>query len=166
MQNCSHDSKPDFHIDARQRPLPPSKEAPQPFQTYARPFHARIAHRPGPIIRSKMFLYLIHCSASQRCGRGVHGFQYIFGQSGCGMFWFGGGWGGEARGKPVTSEIEEAAIWPVAWGEEENQKESRAVDAWSVEEVGEGYEGEDEQGAGVRGDEKERQPTGESIPVS
>lgn len=62
--------------------------------------------------------------------------------------------------KPVAAEVEEAAVGPVARGEEEDEEQDGAVDAGAVEEVGADEEEEDEGGRGVCRDEEERQPTG------
>lgn len=70
---------------------------------------------------------------------------------------------GEREGRrpgeePVAAEVEEAAVGPVARGEEEDEQEDGAVDAGAVEEVGADEEEEDEGGRGVCRDEEERQP--------
>lgn len=61
--------------------------------------------------------------------------------------------------EPVAAEVEEAAVGPVARGEEEDEEEDGAVDAGAVEEVGADEEEEDEGGRGVGWDEEEREPT-------
>lgn len=48
------------------------------------------------------------------------------------------------RLEPVAVDVEEALIGPVAGGDEEDQEEDGAVDAWSIEEVGEHEKGDDE----------------------
>lgn len=55
-------------------------------------------------------------------------------------------------------QVEETAIRPVAGRGEENEQEGGAVDAGSVEDVGEGDEGDDEEGRGVSWDEEEGKP--------
>jgi hypothetical protein len=69
----------------------------------------------------------------------------------------------ETRLEPVTAEIEEAVVGPVAGGGEENEEEEGTVDAGPVEEVGADEEEEDEDGGGVRGDEEEGEPTAECV---
>lgn len=61
--------------------------------------------------------------------------------------------------EPVAAEVEEAAVGPVARGEEEDEQEDGAVDAGAIEEVGADEEEEDEGGRGVCRDEEEREPT-------
>ncbi len=48
------------------------------------------------------------------------------------------------RLEPVAVDVEEALIGPVAGGDEEDQEEDGAVDAWPIEEVGEHEKGDDE----------------------
>ncbi|CAG8974220.1 hypothetical protein HYALB_00007383 [Hymenoscyphus albidus] len=63
------------------------------------------------------------------------------------------GTGGPPGFEPVTAEIEEAVIGPVAGGGEEYHEEKGAVYTWSVEEVGAHEKEEDEYGGGICGDE-------------
>lgn len=42
---------------------------------------------------------------------------------------------------------------------EEDEQQCRAVDAWTVEDIGESDEGDDEEGGGVCWDEEEGEPT-------
>lgn len=67
-----------------------------------------------------------------------------------------------SREEPVAAEVEEAAVGPVARGEEEDEEEDGAVDAGAVEEVGADEEEEDEGGRGVCRDEEEREPASET----
>jgi len=43
----------------------------------------------------------------------------------------------------------------MAGGDEEDEQECGAVDAWAVEDIAKGHEGEDKQGGGVCRDEEE-----------
>lgn len=67
-----------------------------------------------------------------------------------------------SREEPVAAEVEEAAVGPVARGEEEDEEEDGAVDAGAVEEVGADEEEEDEGGRGVCRDEEEWEPASEA----
>jgi len=58
--------------------------------------------------------------------------------------------------KPVGVYVEEAAVGPVARGQEEYEEEEGAVDAWSVEEVRADEEEEDEGGRRIGWDEEQR----------
>ncbi|KAJ2970554.1 hypothetical protein NUW58_g9659 [Xylaria curta] len=62
------------------------------------------------------------------------------------------------RGKPVTAELEEAAVGPVARRDEQDEQQDRTVDAWPVEKVRAHEEQEYEGRRGIRGDEEERDP--------
>lgn len=70
------------------------------------------------------------------------------------------GRGAGLRLEPVAAEVEEAAVGPVARGQEEDEQQDRAVDAGPVEEVGADEEEEDEGRRGVGRDEEEGQPAG------
>lgn len=48
----------------------------------------------------------------------------------------------------------------MAGGDEEDEQQRGAVDAWAVEDVGEGHEGEDKERGGVGRDEEEGKPAG------
>ena len=52
--------------------------------------------------------------------------------------------------EPVTVEVKEALVGPVAGGDEEDEEKDRAVDARAIEEVGEEEEGDDESRKGDR----------------
>jgi hypothetical protein len=60
--------------------------------------------------------------------------------------------------KPVTAEVEETLVGPIAARQEENKQQERAVDTWAVEEVGAEEEEEDKGWRGVGRDEEEWQP--------
>lgn len=49
-----------------------------------------------------------------------------------------------SRFEPVTVDVKEAMIGPVARRDEEDEEENRAVDTRSVQEIGEKKEGNDE----------------------
>jgi hypothetical protein len=60
--------------------------------------------------------------------------------------------------EPVAGKVEEAAVGPVAGGQEENQEKEGAVDAGPVEEVCADEEEEYEGGRGVGRDEEDWEP--------
>jgi hypothetical protein len=162
-------SKPHDHIQALYPPLPPPKQAPQPFQTQAGPLSpdptqlihhrrrdcaARRVQQLGNHRRRDTDVALAYarrvrlatlstrtseCPNACRCGavdvRGRPGLE------------------------PVAAEVEEAAVGPVARGQEEDQQQEAAVDAGAVEEVGADEEEEYEGRRGVGRDEEEGQPT-------
>lgn len=64
----------------------------------------------------------------------------------------------DPRGEPVAAELEEAAVGPVARGDEEDEQEDGAVDARPVQEVRADEEEEYEGRRRVGGDEEEGDP--------
>ncbi len=46
--------------------------------------------------------------------------------------------------KPIAVEVEEAVVGPMTGRDEENQEKYGTIDAWSVEEVSQDEEGDDE----------------------
>ena len=67
--------------------------------------------------------------------------------------------------EPVTGEVEEASVRPVARGDEQDQQQEGAVDAWPVEEIGADEEQEYEGWGGVCRDKEQREPTASSLSV-
>ncbi|UKZ68311.1 uncharacterized protein TrAtP1_009348 [Trichoderma atroviride] len=142
--------QPDIYIHAVDPPFPLAQHVAQPLEAHARP----LVPQHGNLLGGG--------AGGGRCGGIEHVDDgFVEGAAAAGGFVVleerrGGGRPGL---EPVAAEVEEAAVGPVARGEEEDEQEDGAVDAGAVEEVGADEEEEDEGGRGVCWDEEEREPT-------
>lgn len=147
-------SQPYVYVHALDPPLPPAEQAPQPLHAQACP----LGPPRGDLVRG---------GAGEGLGRRVGhvddgGVERRATVERCGVDAGAAAVpaGAGPREEPVAAEVEEAAVGPVARGEEEDEQQDGAVDAGPVEEVGADEEEEDEGGRGVGGDEEQRQPAG------
>lgn len=138
-------SQPDVNIHTVNPPLPLAQQTPQPLNAQARP----LGPPHGDLIDDG--------SDEGLCG-GVYHFVGGCIEGGGGVDCGRVGLMARSRLEPVTPEIEEALVGPVAGGQEEDEEEDGAVDAGAVEEVGADEEEEDEGWGGVGGDEEEGEP--------
>lgn len=143
--------QPDVNIHAVDPPLPLAQQVPQPLNPQASPLIAQHSN-------------LLRSSASSGFGCRIdHVDEGVVEGEGEGVLVLGEREGRRRSGEePVAAEVEEAAVGPVARGEEEDEEEDGAVDAGAVEEVGADEEEEDEGGRGVCRDEEEREPASEA----
>lgn len=147
-------SKPNIKIQTVDPPFPLSQQSPEPLQPEPGPLHPGLRHlfRRGRRQRPRRRVDHVHHDRRgrlhlSRCRRvaGARGVRKARAGS---------------RLEPVAAKVEEASVGPVARGQEEDEEEDGAVEAWSVEEVGADEEEEDEGGRGVGRDEEEGEPAG------
>lgn len=143
--------QPDIYIHAVNPPFPLAQHVAQPLEAHARPLVPQHGNLLGGGAGGGLCGGIEHVDDGfvEGAAAAAVGFVVLEERRG----------GGRSGLEPVAAEVEEAAVGPVARGEEEDEQEDGAVDAGAVEEVGADEEEEDEGGRGVCWDEEKGEPT-------